>query len=207
MLLMELKDTEAWHVAAAAAASSAAALAAAHDSASAAKALVAAHAASSAWVAATSTTSPTSLMAKEGGSRRADSASTGDGEESQPTSAAGAAPGSLAPASSRARRAAGLKALAAEGELGATARTAVFGSTIHNGTLTRMNVFAAIAAEREGLDWSFDNMPACMMAYEAADREGNGLSLLQTQRFCMYLLFYNEAWDLFQGTVLFSLRP
>ena len=63
-----------------------------------------------------------------------------------------------------------------------------------DGTITLKEALQAIALQYE----DFDNLSACMMAYEAADRDGNGLGWRETRLFFQYQLFYDDAWEIFR---------
>jgi Ca2+-binding EF-hand superfamily protein len=72
--------------------------------------------------------------------------------------------------------------LAAPGADGSTARKALFQAIDDDGdgTVSMLEAITAIATV-----WAdFDNLSACMMAYEAADRDGSGgLSVQETRLF------------------------
>jgi Ca2+-binding EF-hand superfamily protein len=89
-----------------------------------------------------------------------------------------------------------LETLIAPGEEGIAARESAFAAvdTNKDGTITRMEALAAIAALWE----DFDNLNACMMAYEAANRSGKGLEATDTQLFFQYQAFYHQVSETFK---------
>jgi Ca2+-binding EF-hand superfamily protein len=116
-------------------------------------------------------------------------------QEAGAASPASPAP-ALPPASTRGSRRASIELLAKAGKEGHASREAAFKSIDINsdGVVTRKEALEAIAAMWD----EFDNLSACMMAYEAADRNGGGLSWRETRLFFQYQLFYDDAWELFQ---------
>jgi hypothetical protein len=80
-----------------------------------------------------------------------------------------------------------------------------------DGLARRKALFKAIDANSDGIItigealWAirslwddFDNVSACLMAYEAADRDGGMLGWRETRLFFKYQLFYDDAWEIFQ---------